>query len=139
MSAISEELIDAYRSTDYRVLEPTEFVFKIGEFSEALALLFEEKNIASAAFLTACNPFGRTTEQSVNEKADQKLRDMLQTDKIRFFNGIGEDPQRLWPAERSVLALAISLETAIAIGQMYSQNAIVWIAGDAVPQLKLLR
>ncbi len=139
LSAIPDELFKAYRSTHYRVLEPSDFVFRIGEYSESLALLYKEEDVSSAAFLTAWNPFSRTTEQRLNDKADQKLRDMLQADNIRFLNGMGEDPEGLWSAERSVLALGISLETAIAIGEMYYQNAIVWIAADAVPQLKVLR
>ena len=78
MSEVADQLIKAYRSTHFRILEPVAFVLRIGEFSKVLAQLYEEKNISSAAFLTAWNPLSRATEENVNEKADQKLRDTLQ-------------------------------------------------------------
>ena len=139
MSEVADQLIEAYRSTHFRVLEPVGFVLRIGEFNKTLAQLFTDQGVSSAAFLTAWNPFSRVTEAIDNEKANQELKRVLHDDGICFFDGIGEDPMGLWPGEPSLLALGLPHEKAISIGKKFSQNAIVWIGSDAIPRLEVLR
>jgi len=55
------------------------------------------------------------------------------------MEGVGKDATGQWPAERSVLALGLDLETSKEIGRHFEQNAIVWSSSDAVPALILLR
>ncbi len=43
-----------------------------------------------------------------------------------------------WPGEPSFLAFDITEEHAVALGHLFGQNAILWMEGDAVPQLRLL-
>jgi hypothetical protein len=139
MSAIPKELIDAYRETHFRVLEPVPFVLRIGEFSQILKDLYRDKSFSSAAFLTAWNPYSNETEVVDNEKANDALKHALKDEKITFYEGAGQDPAGQWPAEPSVLALGLSREKAISIGRDFHQNAIVWIGSDALPVLELLR
>ena len=139
MSEVEEQLIEAYRSAHYRLLEPVELVLQIGEFNRTLGQLFKDRGVSSAVFITAWNPFSRVTEVIDNEKANQELKQALHDDQTCFFDGIGEDPMGLWPGEPSVLALGLSRKKAISIGKNYSQNAIVWIGSDAIPRLELLR
>jgi len=139
MTKVADQLIEAYLSTHYRVLKPVPFVLRIGEFNKTLAQLYKDQGMASAAFLTAWNPFSRVAEAIDNEKANHELKQALHDDRICFFDGIGEDPMGLWPGEPSVLALELSQKKAISIGKKYLQNAIVWIGNDAVPQLEVLR
>ena len=139
MSEVAEQLIEAYRSTHYRVLKPVPFILRIGELNKTLAQLYKDQGVSSAAFLTAWNPFSRIAKAIDNEKANQELKRVLHDDRICFFDGISEDPMGLWPGEPSVLALGLSHKKAISIGKKYSQNAIVWIGSDAIPQLEVLR
>ncbi len=62
----------------------------------------------------------------------------LRADGLLLIAGVGVDPTGEWPAEASVLVLGITLERAIGVGHRYGQNAIVWMDGDAVPQLVFL-
>jgi hypothetical protein len=139
MSSIPKELIDAYRETHFRVLEPVPFVMRIGEFSQTLEDLYRDRSISSAAFLTAYNPYSNETEAVDNEKANDELKRVLKVEQIIFYEGVGQDPAGKWPAEPSVLALGLSREKAISIGRDFHQNAIVWIGSNSVPELKLLR
>lgn len=139
MSEIPKELIDSYRATHFRVLEPISFVLRIGEFSQPLKDLFRDRSVSSAAFLTAWNPHSNETEAVDNEKANETLKRNLKDKQIFFYEGIGEDPAGEWPSEPSVFALGLSHEKAISIGRTFNQNAIVWIGDDAIPKLELLR
>jgi hypothetical protein len=139
MSIIPKELIDAYRATHFCVLEPVSFVLRIGEFSQALEDLYRDKRVSSAAFLTAWNPYSNETEAVDNEDANDALKRALKDEQIIFYEGIGEDPTGEWSGEPSVFALDLSREKAISIGRAFNQNSIVWIGGNAVPELVLLR
>lgn len=56
-----------------------------------------------------------------------------------FVLRIGQHPSNAWAGEESFLCFGISLEAAKALGRRFEQNAIVWSAADAIPQLILLR
>ena len=53
--------------------------------------------------------------------------------------GVGEDPDRQWNGEDSVLVPAVGLAEAMLIADSYRQNALVWAGPDARAQLILLR
>ena len=53
--------------------------------------------------------------------------------------GCGRDPAGVWPGEASVLVPGMGLAEATAIARRFAQNAVVWSAADARPQLVLLR
>jgi len=138
-SIISQETIAAYEATHFRVLGEPTFVLKIGQPSEPLRQLYRGYGCTSSAFVTAWNPRSERTFGADNTAAQTRLeRDLTET-AIPFIAGIGEDPAGQWPSEPSVLALGLSLDAAKAFGTRFQQNAIVWAAVDANPQLVLLR
>ena len=56
-----------------------------------------------------------------------------------WISGAGEDPQGVWAAEASVLAFGVGRAEACGLGARHEQNAVLWVADDAVPRLLLLR
>ena len=137
-TAISGELIRAYRATDYRVLEPPAFTLRIGEASRELAALYRRTNTATASVMTAWNPYSEPTSVGKNEAAQARLIADLDEARIIHLKADGADPKGGW-AEPSLLALGLSLETARSLGIAYRQNCIVWVSADAIPRLELLR
>src|SRR5690554_2811169 len=58
-SAVPAQMIAAYDAAEYRVEAETRVVLRIGQRSAELAGLMADKGMASAAFITACNPHGQ--------------------------------------------------------------------------------
>ena len=138
-STVSEELREAYRATHFNVVEPKPFTLRIGAFSPDLLALYDTHDVLSAAFLTAWNPFSAETARHDNEAAQKRLLARLEEMQTVVFSGIGEDASGQWPGEPSVLALGISRDQAVQLGNEFRQNAIVWIGEDCVPTLVFLR
>ena len=138
-TAITSELIVAYRATNYQVSSNTEpFVMRIGHRSVELAHLFEQTGKTGAAFITAENPLSQTSEQQENAANRASLREDLAAAGAIILEGAGQGEDRGWPAEASFMAIGISSEHACELGRKYRQNAIVWIGSDAVPELVVL-
>lgn len=138
-SAISDELIDAYLSTEYRVGSgPEGFTLCIGERSPRLVELYATHACRCAAFITAWNPRSERASDEENAAAHRRLCERLTQRAIAFIDGAGVDPERGW-REQSALALGLAVEDAKALGCEFDQNAIVWSGADAVPHLYLLR
>lgn len=139
-TAIPDELVAAYRATEYQVLSSTHpFVLRIGQQSENLVHLFAQTGKTGATFITAENPFSQTTTMQENAANQARLRQDLTAAKAIIFEGYGQGKDPAWPAEASYLAIGISREQACELGRKYLQNAIVWIDADGVPELVLLR
>jgi hypothetical protein len=155
-SAVSGELIAAYRSTHYRVAPQAvqgaeaasapdrgrAFVLRIDEHSEPLSRLFAASGYRCAAFITASNPFSMPHGAEENLAACIQLRDALLrhvSGQEQIIDGEGRDPASAWPGEKSFLALGLDLETAMQLGREFGQNALVWVDEDAIPRLILLR
>jgi hypothetical protein len=139
MAEIPHSTLAAYLETDYRVSAKTPFVLRIGVASAPLAKLYRQRKTGCAAFVTACNPYGRDIGAAANAARQAELESELQHLGLHYLEGTGEHPKGGWPAEPSFLVLELALEDARALGCRYAQNAIVWCAADAVPQLVLLR
>jgi len=137
-SRLSPSLIAAYRETDYRVMADLPFVMRIDEPCSELIDLYKASNVASAAFITAYNPYSRTMNDAENTQRQIELTKELRGRSLKFLDGMGEHPTGDWPGEASYLVLGISLEAAKSFGQRYEQNAIVWCDPDGVPRLVLL-
>src|SRR5215217_6857603 len=57
---ISDDVISAYRSANYRVESSGEtFILHIDQYSEALSRLLRTSGYHCAAFVTACHPWGK--------------------------------------------------------------------------------
>ena len=129
----------AYGAAHYEADTPAgRIVLRIGEPSAALARLYGITGTRRAAYLTACNPASIRQPPARNRAAHAALLASLRPLGYPIFEGFGRDPQRRWPAERSVLVLGIAPEAACALGQAHGQAAIVTAALDAVPQLTWL-
>ena len=139
-TAIPDELVTAYRATEYRVTSSTHpFVLRIGRRSEDLADLFVQTGKTGATFITAENPFSQTSTMQENAANQACLHHDLSAAGATILEGSGQGEDPAWPAEASYLAIGISREQACELGRKYRQNAIVWIDADGVPELLLLR
>jgi hypothetical protein len=139
MSTIDEATLLAYLRCHYRVLEAPAFTLRIGERSAALAALYQRLGCAGAAFLTAWNPRGEPLDAAANLAAQEALRRDIGARGYVCIAGVGEDPDRQWNGEDSVLVPAVGLAEAMLIADSYRQNALVWAGADARAQLILLR
>lgn len=139
-SSIDDDIIQAYRGTEYRVVVPAgQFTLRIGEASDALLALHAAHGVQSSLFITAWNPYSRPTSAEDNVlRQDALQRDLRELGGV-FFEGVGQHPTNGSPGEPSLLALSVELEQGKDLGHRYEQNAVVWCGSDAVPQLILLR
>jgi hypothetical protein len=142
-SDVSDQLIAAYQSANYRVERSCEtFILRIDRYSEPLARLFEASGHHCATFVTACNPWGILQTFEANRAATVRLASrlgQLAPHAGLVFEGAGYDVQGKWLEEKSFLVLGLDLDAACALGREFRQNAIVWAGPDAVPGLVLLR
>ncbi len=136
---MNQGLLEAYVQTDYRVFGAPGFTLRVGTRSADLARIFAEHGIATAAFITAFNPFSMELSQEENTRRQDELRDVVFTLGLRFMEGIGQHPSNGWPGEESLLILGGPLKQMRALGAQFGQNAIVWVGADAVPKLVLLK
>ncbi|HEX3835468.1 MAG TPA: DUF3293 domain-containing protein [Steroidobacteraceae bacterium] len=131
--------MQAYRETEYRVLEVLPMTLRIDAASAQLKLLHASHHARCSAFITACNPWGRPAAASVNAQRQEVLRAELSRRQLRAIRGIGQHPTNQWPGEPSFLVLGVTRRAAQALGRQFEQNAIVWAGAAAVPELILLR
>lgn len=131
------QALDAgYRATVYRVRDGREpFELRVDVASKPLAALLRQHGVATAAYLTACNPYGVRMTQAANRAANEALRAALVEADAFVFEGEAVDPTGAWPAEPSFLALGIALATARELGVRFRQNALLFADDDAVPRL----
>lgn len=138
-SQIPDEVIQAYLNTLFKVHTPTPFTLKASQASPELLALYADASVHSAAFITACNPYGELLPPTQNAALQLQLQDELDSRQLRSVPGIGLDPSGEWEGEESFLVLGISLSEARDIGIRYRQNATIWAGEDGLPQLVLLR
>lgn len=139
MSDVSNEQLAAFHATHYRVDGPNgSFVLHIGAHSRELQQLHESHGVVSSAYLTAWNSLGEIVPPETNEQNQQALQRDLTGLGVPVLSGEGKHPESGW-AEQSLLAIGLSREQAVALGNRYRQLAIVFAGQDAVPGLVLLR
>jgi len=132
---ITPELLQAYMETEFFVLAEPAFKMQIGLHCPELAQLMTERNTKCAAFITACNPFSKQLHPEENEQRQQELKAQLKTRGLGSLDGIGQHTSNKWPGEYSYLILNLSRESAKVLAVQYEQNAFVWAAETAVPEL----
>ena len=138
-SRIPRETIEAYLATDYRIWGDWPLVLHVGHRCVGLAALFEAQKVASAAIVTAWNPYSEPRPDAENQTAQARLISDIEQFALRHQPGHGADRSGTWPPEPSRLVLGIDLTSAGSLGRKYRQNGIVWAGADAVPTLVLLR
>ena len=136
---IDADTLQAYRETDYRVLEGLPVVLRVDAASPELARLHARYQVRCSAFITACNPRGRRRAAPLNAQRQEALRAELSRRKLVAVRAIGQHPTNQWPGEPSFLVLGITRPAARALGRQFGQNAILWSGPAAVPELVLLR
>lgn len=127
---ITDELIKAYYSTEYRVFAPSgTIVFEGWGCSAELSSLHESFDVNCSAFITAYNPYSDRVKDAVNEKNHARL--VLQVSKQwKYLPGEAVALSGEWPVEPSILVPGISLEDALELGRSYQQHAILFVKKD---------
>lgn len=139
-SQISEQLIANYHSTHYQIGTISGLItLRIDHFSQALAEFLLTSHQSTAAIISAHNPYSQLQNPEENQSAHESLRQYLMQHGHPMIGGLNIDPLGQWPQEKSFFVLGVDLDMARAIGQLFKQNAIVWIQSDAIPHLVLLR
>lgn len=143
-TTLTPEMLNAYLETDYQVVSPTgdsherTFTMRVGKACEQLAMLYQDRGIQCAAFVTAYNPYSAAHEDLDNETRQALLLQTLDQHKVIYLSGEGRRPSGNWPAEPSVLALNLPLDACKRLGMRFHQNAVLWCGTDAIPHLVLL-
>ncbi len=96
---LDEELIAAYRATEYRVFASPPFVLRIGEHCAALDALLAGTGATGAAFLTAWNPYSEPAPLAVNVARQAELIDIVEARGWRHWPGEGRGADPDWPPE----------------------------------------
>jgi hypothetical protein len=139
MSDVSNQQLAAFHATHYRVDGSNgSFVLRIGAHSRELQQLHESHGVVSSAYLTAWNPLGEIVPPETNVQNQHALQRDLAELGVPVMSGEGKDPESGW-AEQSLLAIGLSREQAVALGNRYRQLAILFAGQDAIPELVLLR
>jgi hypothetical protein len=143
-TTLTPEMLNAYLETDYQVVTPPgdnherTFTMRVGQVCEQLAMLYQDRGIQCAAFVTAYNPYSAAHEDLDNETRQASLLQTLDQHKVIYLSGEGRHPSGNWPAEPSVLALNLPLDACKRLGMRFHQNAVLWCGTDAIPHLVLL-
>jgi len=137
VSSVDDELIKAYIAVDFQVNTDPTFILKIGRYSRELSELYKQYNCKVSSYITAWNPLGKTLSSSENKRLNNALKDSI-SEKYKFIEGVGRDPDGKWPGEESFLVLGINREDAMQLGKEFDQNAIVFNE-DRVPELIMLK
>jgi hypothetical protein len=139
-TAIAPDKLSAYRATCYQVGTGSEaFSLVVDIKSDALLRLYRTTGQSCGIFITGSNPFGQTQSDAVNEARHSDLKACLCALVPHVFEGVGADPNGLWPTEASFFALGIDMDAARQLGVRFRQDAVVWAGPDAIPKLLLLR
>jgi hypothetical protein len=138
-SVIPAATIAAYKATLFNVLTSPPFTLKVNTTSESLKHLFQQHQASSAAFITAFNPYSEPLKEDENIQRNRALLTDLEVFHTPIFEGIGCDPDGVWPGEPSYLVLNIAKNDAIAVANKYQQNAIVWCGKSGKVELVTLR
>jgi hypothetical protein len=141
-AGVCGELIEAYRRAEYRVDDQgIRFTMRIDQPCLALRDCLARQLHATAAYLTAWNPYSEPRAEASNRSAECALLAELAAGGWPLLRGEGVDPGGAWPPESSVLVLGIGADAAAEVARRYGQNAIVvaTLVDLAIPRLLLLR
>lgn len=136
---IDPATLQAYRETEYRVLGTVPAVLRVGVHCADLAILHRAHHVACSAFITACNPYGQIVSDRLNARQQQALVEEISRRGLAAIPGIGVHPTGDWRGEASFFVPGLDRDAAIEVGRRFEQNALIWAAADAVPELVVLR
>lgn len=137
-ASLDQDLIRAYRATNYVVFTDSPFALRIGEHSAPLAHHYNERGVSCATYITGWNPKGVAVTYDANETAQKRLRAEAEELGFECIEGEGGGEIGEWAPEASLLILGCSRSRAKRLGHKFKQNAVVWIGPNAVPELVVL-
>jgi Protein of unknown function (DUF3293) len=117
----------AYEQAIYEVYDGQETIeIKIGQNCPRLDSLIAHSDYPTWALITAANPYSQPLSARENQRRDRRLSKHLKGLQLSLIPAMGKDPTGIWTPEPSWLILGIARPNAIAIGQKFEQNAIVY-------------
>lgn len=138
VTGIHPKLIRAYREAKYVAEAKEPITLQIDQANNSLGAILKERNVSTAAFITAHNPYSRIVDEADNNKAQSNLIKDSEALGYSFLNGYGQDVEGKWPKESSILVFGIKETEAENLADKYEQNAFVWInSKDAYSSLRL--
>jgi hypothetical protein len=138
-AVIGPDLLRSYCETDYIIKQKPPLIMRIGSRNLVFRQLSEQLGFTSCVFVTACNPFSQLLDPAANAIRYGHLFSLIMRLGIVFLEGEARHPSNGWPPEAGAWLWGLDIDAACAIGRRWQQNAVVWIGGDHVPQLLLLR
>jgi hypothetical protein len=137
---LTAELRLSYSTTSYVINDARrEVIIRPGVKSRDVDRLLCRFGAQGAAFVTAWNPHSRMLSRSLNHQRQGRLERQLSRMRLRYMRGEGRGETDAWPPERSALVLGATRETAMAIGRLWQQNAIVFVRCGHAAELIMLR
>ncbi|XOV85815.1 MAG: DUF3293 domain-containing protein [Pseudomonadota bacterium] len=133
---LTDDLLAAYKATDYIVEDDPPLILNIGEQNDGVRLLHLSFNVETSAFITAWNPGSNILPLDENYDRQADLLNDIEALRLNYFVGRGEHPDGQW-SEDSYLLLGITQDQADALAIKYGQSAYVWIPMSGVPELRL--
>ena len=129
-------LTKAYRETIYEIEDHGETIqLYIGQSNRQIDRLLTKANHTGWAIITAFNPYSQCLSESENRERHQNLLEYVRSLKLKAIAGINKDPSGDWVPEISLMVIGIERQQAIAIGQKYQQNAVVFGELGQPPEL----
>lgn len=131
------DLRSAYAATDYVVLDRgRETVVRADRLNPGFDSLLETRGAAEGVFVTAWNPGSGRRTDAENMAATRRLREILEAEDLEFLPAEHRAPEDCdWPVEKGFLILDLPPADALALAEMFGQNAILWAAFDQPAQL----
>jgi len=127
---ITDELIKAYFSTEYRIFSPTGILVLPGRgYSAELTDIHHSFNVFSSAFITAYNPHSEQVDDATNQLNQSRLITQVSKQWL-YLQGEAVDISGQWPTEPSILVLGINLSAALELGDSFQQHAVLFALND---------
>lgn len=115
-----------YEATDYVAMDgKKKVVARVHRLNPDLDALLERHGAAEAIFVTAWNPRSQMKPRGENDAAHARLQEILEEEDLEFLPHEGRSQSGDW-AEQGFLVLDLPPLDALALAEMFGQNAIVW-------------
>ena len=130
-------LDEAYQQTLYEVFtEAGTIQLHVNRRNLEIDQLLQQSQAVTWALITAYNPYSQLLDSHENHRRNQTLLDVLKPMGKPIRHAVGWDKSDQWPPEESLFIIGITRADAIAIGQQFSQNAILY--GELGQAIELL-
>jgi Protein of unknown function (DUF3293) len=131
---MTNELLEAYRTSTYWVLENTPLALHVDSPSGATAQWLGEGCAGKAAFLTPCNPRSKALTTAVNAALMEQAQATVRGLGLNSAKGVSMGTDGRW-CEPGMLVWPISLDTAMDLAHAWHQNAFIWLDEVWTPRL----